>query len=79
MATQDPMDAALYYLALRKKNVLTHLFKTAKETEKSNFFRENFEVDTVLTFPHFQYFQCSWILGREMEENGSKNCLRTDE
>lgn len=26
-ANQDPMDAALFYLAMRKKNVLTHLFK----------------------------------------------------
>lgn len=23
----DPMDAAIYYLAMKKKNVLTHLFK----------------------------------------------------
>lgn len=24
---QNPLDASLYYLALKKKNVLTHLFK----------------------------------------------------
>jgi hypothetical protein len=41
--SQQPMDAALYYLALRKKNVLTHLFKTVGDNVKSEFFRENFE------------------------------------
>lgn len=24
---QNPLDAALFYLAMRKKNVLTHLYK----------------------------------------------------
>ncbi|KAI6176952.1 hypothetical protein M3Y97_00854600 [Aphelenchoides bicaudatus] len=41
--TQNPMDVALYYLALRKKNVLTHLFKSVNDQPKADFFREDFE------------------------------------
>uniref|UniRef100_A0A914YLS6 RAVE complex protein Rav1 C-terminal domain-containing protein n=1 Tax=Panagrolaimus superbus TaxID=310955 RepID=A0A914YLS6_9BILA len=39
---QDPMDAALYYLSLKKKNVLTHLFKTIHDQAKADFFRNDF-------------------------------------
>ena len=38
----DPMDAALYYLALKKKNVLTHLFKNINDQKMADFFREDF-------------------------------------
>ncbi|CAD5221721.1 unnamed protein product [Bursaphelenchus xylophilus] len=41
-AQQDPMDAALFYLAMRKKNVLTHLFKTVNDSRMYDFFREDF-------------------------------------
>ncbi|CAI5454853.1 unnamed protein product [Caenorhabditis angaria] len=39
---QDPMDASLFYLALRKKNVLTHLFKSARNQMMSEFFMNDF-------------------------------------
>ncbi|NP_001368760.1 RAVE complex protein Rav1 C-terminal domain-containing protein [Caenorhabditis elegans] len=39
---QDPMDASLFYLALRKKNVLTHLFKTIRNTTMADFFMNDF-------------------------------------
>ncbi|CAI2358263.1 unnamed protein product [Caenorhabditis sp. 36 PRJEB53466] len=39
---QDPMDASLFYLALRKKNVLTHLFKTIRNQTMSDFFMNDF-------------------------------------
>ncbi|KAK0411859.1 hypothetical protein QR680_005883 [Steinernema hermaphroditum] len=39
---QNPMDASLYYLALKKKNVLTHLFKSVKDTKMSDFFSQDF-------------------------------------
>lgn len=44
-ANQDPMDAALFYLALQKKNVLTHLFRTVNNTRMYEFFREDFNDD----------------------------------
>lgn len=36
------MDASLFYLALRKKNVLTHLFKTIRNTTMADFFMNDF-------------------------------------
>ena len=42
----DPLDAALFYLAMRKKGVLCALFKTVKDTRMSDFFRNDFAVDT---------------------------------
>ncbi|CAI4224874.1 unnamed protein product [Auanema sp. JU1783] len=40
---QDPMDASLFYLALRKKNILTHLFKTSRNTTMQQFFNNDFD------------------------------------
>ncbi|GMT07275.1 hypothetical protein PENTCL1PPCAC_29449, partial [Pristionchus entomophagus] len=42
---QDPLDAALFYLALRKKNVLTHLFKTSSNQQMMDFFQQDFSTD----------------------------------
>uniref|UniRef100_A0A158R4B7 WD_REPEATS_REGION domain-containing protein n=1 Tax=Syphacia muris TaxID=451379 RepID=A0A158R4B7_9BILA len=39
---QDPMDASLYYLAMRKKNILTHLFKSVKDGRMADFFGQDF-------------------------------------
>ncbi|VDK43174.1 unnamed protein product [Anisakis simplex] len=39
---QDPMDASLYYMAMKKKNVLTHLFRTVKDQRMADFFAQNF-------------------------------------
>lgn len=36
------MDASLFYLALRKKNVLTHLFKTVRDQTMTEFFMNDF-------------------------------------
>lgn len=36
------MDASLFYLAMRKKNVLMHLFKSINDTRMYDFFREDF-------------------------------------
>ncbi|CAF0710194.1 unnamed protein product [Brachionus calyciflorus] len=38
----DPLDSALFYLAMRKKGVLWALFKTAKDTRMSEFFKNDF-------------------------------------
>uniref|UniRef100_A0A0R3RIQ7 Rav1p_C domain-containing protein n=1 Tax=Elaeophora elaphi TaxID=1147741 RepID=A0A0R3RIQ7_9BILA len=39
---QDPLDASLYYLLLKKKNLLTHLFKTVKDNRMLDFFMHDF-------------------------------------
>uniref|UniRef100_A0A9J2PHZ4 RAVE complex protein Rav1 C-terminal domain-containing protein n=1 Tax=Ascaris lumbricoides TaxID=6252 RepID=A0A9J2PHZ4_ASCLU len=39
---QDPLDASLYYLAMKKKNVLTHLFRTVKDQRMAEFFMQDF-------------------------------------
>ncbi|VDM39617.1 unnamed protein product [Toxocara canis] len=40
---QDPMDASLYYMAMKKKNVLTHLFRTVKDQRMAEFFMQDFK------------------------------------
>ncbi|EPB75130.1 hypothetical protein ANCCEY_05799 [Ancylostoma ceylanicum] len=42
---QDPMDSSLYYLSLRKKNVLTHLFKTVRNQQMADFFMQDFNTE----------------------------------
>ncbi|PAV73995.1 hypothetical protein WR25_00482 [Diploscapter pachys] len=42
---QDPMDASLFYLALKKKNVLTHLFKTSRNPVMTDFFMNDFNTE----------------------------------
>ncbi|KAM3726028.1 DmX-like protein [Dirofilaria immitis] len=39
---QDPLDASLYYLLMKKKNLLTHLFKTVKDNRMLDFFMHDF-------------------------------------
>jgi hypothetical protein len=41
-ANNDPLDAALFYLAMRKKGVLWGLFKTVKDVKMSEFFKNDF-------------------------------------
>lgn len=38
----EPLDAALFYLAMKKKGVLWALFKTVKDTKMSDFFKNDF-------------------------------------
>ncbi|WKY17140.1 hypothetical protein Q1695_001621 [Nippostrongylus brasiliensis] len=42
---QDPMDSSLYYLALKKKNILTHLFKTVRDQQMADFFTQDFNTE----------------------------------
>eukprot|EP00042_Codosiga_hollandica_P058321 m.877288 g.877288 ORF g.877288 m.877288 type:complete len:2495 (-) comp59827_c0_seq4:2423-9907(-) len=42
-STQDPLKSSLFYLALRKKNVLWGLFKTKADIRMSTFFGNNFD------------------------------------
>lgn len=41
-AHSDPLDAAMFYLAMRKKGVLCGLFKTVKDTKMAEFFKNDF-------------------------------------
>lgn len=41
----DPMDAAVYYLAMRKKNVIMHLYRSARDSRMMDFFANDFTQD----------------------------------
>jgi hypothetical protein len=41
-AKNDPLDAALFYLAMKKKGVLWGLFKTVKDVRMTEFFKNDF-------------------------------------
>ncbi|XP_055931190.1 dmX-like protein 2 isoform X2 [Argiope bruennichi] len=44
-AKNDPMDAALYYLAMKKKTLLWGLFRSVSDTKMTAFFQNNFTQD----------------------------------
>ncbi len=41
-SNNDPLDASLFYLAMKKKGVLWGLFKTVKDTKMADFFKNDF-------------------------------------
>uniref|UniRef100_A0AC35TZX5 WD_REPEATS_REGION domain-containing protein n=1 Tax=Rhabditophanes sp. KR3021 TaxID=114890 RepID=A0AC35TZX5_9BILA len=43
--SQEPLDSALLYLALRKKNVLSHLFRSVRNSKLAEFFANDFSAD----------------------------------
>ncbi|XP_055535273.1 dmX-like protein 2 isoform X2 [Wyeomyia smithii] len=44
-ANQDPLDAALYYMAMKKKSVVWGLFRSQKDEKMTQFFANNFSED----------------------------------
>lgn len=42
---QDPLDAAIYYLAMKKKNLVWGLFRNQKDARMTSFFANNFTED----------------------------------
>ena len=42
LKNNDPLDAALFYLALNKKPLVCSLFKTVKDTRMYKFFQNDF-------------------------------------
>ncbi|XP_074030533.1 rabconnectin-3 alpha isoform X2 [Leptinotarsa decemlineata] len=44
-SNQDPMDAALYYIALNKKNLLWGLYRSKRDERMTAFFSNNFSED----------------------------------
>uniref|UniRef100_A0A2A4IWI3 RAVE complex protein Rav1 C-terminal domain-containing protein n=1 Tax=Heliothis virescens TaxID=7102 RepID=A0A2A4IWI3_HELVI len=45
MQKQDPMDAALYYLAMKKRMLLWGLFRSSRDDKMTNFFSNDFTED----------------------------------
>lgn len=41
----DPLDASFYYMALKKKNILTGLFRSFGDKKMTDFFQNNFNED----------------------------------
>ena len=44
-ATQDPMDAAIFYLAMKKKSLLWGLYRSIKDDKMTAFFKNDFKED----------------------------------
>uniref|UniRef100_A0A6B2EFJ9 Putative rabconnectin n=1 Tax=Phlebotomus kandelakii TaxID=1109342 RepID=A0A6B2EFJ9_9DIPT len=44
-ANQDPLDAALYYVAMKKKSVVWGLFRSKRDEKMTQFFANNFNED----------------------------------
>ncbi|XP_022699027.1 dmX-like protein 2 isoform X2 [Varroa jacobsoni] len=42
---QNPLDASFYYMALKKKNILTGLFRSVSDKKMTEFFQNNFNED----------------------------------
>lgn len=45
MAKQDPLDAALYYIAMKKKSLVWGLFRSLRDEKMTAFFANNFAED----------------------------------
>lgn len=54
----NPMDASLYYLVLRKKNVIAGLFRNKNEYSKATFFSSECKSDKERTFAQKNAFSC---------------------
>uniref|UniRef100_A0A914I5X4 USP domain-containing protein n=1 Tax=Globodera rostochiensis TaxID=31243 RepID=A0A914I5X4_GLORO len=76
---QEPMDAALFYLAMRKKNVLTQLFKTVNDSRMFTFFREDFSLEkwkkaalknafVLMSKQRFQHAAAFFLLGGSLKD-----------
>lgn len=44
-AKQDPLDAAIYYIAMKKKSVVWGLFRNKRDEKMTQFFQNNFSED----------------------------------
>ena len=45
MAKQDPLDAALYYIAMKKKSLVWGLYRSQRDEKMTEFFSHNFSED----------------------------------
>ncbi|XP_064475038.1 dmX-like protein 2 [Ornithodoros turicata] len=44
-AHSNPLDASLYYMALKKKNIIAGLYRSINDKKMSDFFQNNFSLD----------------------------------
>ena len=44
-ASQDPLDAAIFYLAMKKKSLVWGLYRSIKDEKMTAFFKNNFSED----------------------------------
>ena len=44
-ASQDPLDAAIFYLAMKKKSLVWGLYRSIKDERMTTFFKNNFSED----------------------------------
>jgi len=45
MVKQDPLDAAIFYLAMKKKSLVWGLFRSKRDDRMTHFFSNNFSED----------------------------------
>ena len=45
LKTQDPLDAAIFYLAMKKKSLVWGLYRSIKDEKMTAFFKNNFAED----------------------------------
>uniref|UniRef100_A0A0N4Z110 Rav1p_C domain-containing protein n=1 Tax=Parastrongyloides trichosuri TaxID=131310 RepID=A0A0N4Z110_PARTI len=58
MRKSNPMDAAIYYMVLKKKNIIATLFRKQNDTLKSNFFSQSFTNEKERIFAMKNAFSC---------------------
>ena len=51
---KDPLDAAVFYLAMKKKNVLWGLFRSSNDDKMTTFFRNNFNEDRLVSIHDYK-------------------------
>ncbi|CDW52018.1 Protein RBC-1, isoform a [Trichuris trichiura] len=84
-AKNDPMDAALFYLAMKKKTVLVHLFKTVKDAKMTDFLSNDFSQDkwkkaalknafVLISKQRFEHAVAFFLLGNALDD-AVKVCL----
>uniref|UniRef100_A0A5S6QMQ8 WD_REPEATS_REGION domain-containing protein n=1 Tax=Trichuris muris TaxID=70415 RepID=A0A5S6QMQ8_TRIMR len=84
-AKNEPMDAALFYLAMRKKTVLVHLFKSVRDSRMTEFFSNDFSQDkwkkaalknafVLISKQRFEHAVAFFLLGNALDD-AVKVCL----
>ncbi|CEF59911.1 DmX-like protein 1 [Strongyloides ratti] len=72
----DPMDASLYYLVLRKRNVIAGLFRNKNEHSKATFFSTECKTDKERSFAQRNAFSC---ISKGQFENAAAIFLLTND
>ncbi|XP_043192763.1 dmX-like protein 2 isoform X3 [Amphibalanus amphitrite] len=73
--TKDPMDAALYYFAMRKRTVIAALYKQMRDDRRYKFFSKDFTTPDGRTAAKKNAYQC---LGKQKFESAAALFLLAD-